>query len=247
MKVAILETGAPAQPLQSKFGGYFEMFCAAFKEINSSAQFTNFPVYLDSKFPDLEEFQGYIISGSPFGVYEDHAFIEPLSVFIRESINSGVPIVGICFGHQLMAEAMGGRVEKSSKGWGVGMHNYTISRLQAGSEGGPATALFLDSDHESLSCLVSHQDQVVGLSPEITQIGGSSFCPNGILSYGAGNGLSFQMHPEFTNEFASALLESRLDRIDIDCAAKARDSFAHISNRFEILKKIQAFFDIYAK
>src|SRR5207253_1128988 len=66
----------------------------------------------------------YLITGSPAGVYEPLAWIAPLSDFIRSAANS--KMVGICFGHQVMAEALGGHVEKSDKGWGAGLHSYDV-------------------------------------------------------------------------------------------------------------------------
>ena len=69
---------------------------------------------------------GWIVTGSAFGAYEDHAFIPPLEDFIRANYKADVPMAGICFGHQIMAQALGGKVEKFSGGWGVGYTNYEM-------------------------------------------------------------------------------------------------------------------------
>ena len=81
----------------------------------------------EGKLPSApEEQDGYIVTGSPAGVYDDLPWIEPLKTFLVQA-KGKAKLVGICFGHQIMAEAFGGRVEKSDRGWGIGLHRYQIS------------------------------------------------------------------------------------------------------------------------
>ncbi len=245
IKLALIETGTPAPPLRARFGGYYDMFHQAFATESPEIELVNFPVYQDLVFPDVTQFDGVLISGSPYGVYEDHDFIPPLKDFIRREMTCGTAIAGICFGHQIMAEAMGGKVEKSDKGWGVGVHTYALSKDVTQSEGiTQKNSLFTNifKDYDTLSCLLSHQDQVVSLSPSIQRLGGSEFCPNGILEYGKGNGVSFQMHPEFTLEFAEALLDSRRDRIDSITVSDAQVSFGTVSDRTAMITMLRRFF-----
>jgi len=106
-------------------------------------------------------------------------------------------MVGICFGHQVMAEAFGGQVVKSPKGWGIGLHTYTLEPHPLAP---PTRALTLP---------VSHQDQVVTVGDGGEVIGGSEFCPNGVIAYPALRALSLQPHPEFDPAFAEALITAR--------------------------------------
>ncbi len=235
LKIAVIETGTPAPALRQKFGGYFSMFEAAFGEISAPIHLVNYPVYLDGKLPNLEQYAGILITGSPYGVYEDHEFIDPLKNFILEAKEAAIAVVGICFGHQIMAAAYGAPVMKAPNGWGVGIHTYDTNKPH-GQDGN------LMEGKTSLSCLLSHQDQVLDLVDGLRPLAGSDFCPNGAISYHNGAGLSFQMHPEFTTDFAMALLESRRDRISADIVEHAQQSFSDPSDRNFILQTIVDFF-----
>ncbi|MFP5296195.1 MAG: type 1 glutamine amidotransferase, partial [Alphaproteobacteria bacterium] len=100
--------------------------------------------------PDPDPFDGAIITGSAAGVYEDHAWIPPLLEWIRNA-RGRLRLVGVCFGHQAMAQALGGRVKKSGRGWGVGLHRYQVGGAEPWMR--PAAA--------EIAIPVSHQDQVV--------------------------------------------------------------------------------------
>lgn len=129
-------------------------------------------------FPDsTDEADGWLITGSTAGAYEQHPWIAPLERIIRAIHASGRPLVGICFGHQIIAQALGGRVEKFSGGWCVGRHVYEIE----------GTAVPLNA---------WHQDQVTELPPGALRLGHSSFCQNAVLAYGD-TVLTYQAHPEF--------------------------------------------------
>lgn len=130
------------------------------------------------EFPDsIKQADGWLISGSKHGAYEDHPFIKPLETLIRELYGSGVPLVGICFGHQIIAQALGGQVAKYSGGWNCGPTVYQYD------EGQTILAAW-------------HQDQVVEIPPEAEVVGSSAKCENAFIRY-KGNAFSIQPHPEF--------------------------------------------------
>ena len=146
------------------------MFAQMLRSTGAEAKITAYAV-AGGDLPERPEDQdAYIISGSSAGVYDDLPWIEPLKAFLREA-KGRAKLVGVCFGHQIMAEAFGGRVIKSPKGWGVGLHRYDIIQPQAWME--PVA---------SVAVPVSHQDQVVELPPEARVIGGSAFTPFGMLA-----------------------------------------------------------------
>ena len=144
---------------------------------------------------DVGRHDAYLITGSPAGVYDDLPWIAPLKTFLRAA-KGRAKLVGICFGHQIMAEAFGGRVEKSEKGWGVGLHSYPIVQREPWME---ATHL--------VSVPASHQDQVVLQPPEADVIASSLFTPYAGLAWRDQPAISFQFHPEMSPAFAKALID----------------------------------------
>jgi GMP synthase-like glutamine amidotransferase len=200
MQIAILETGAPPPALAERFGRYPDMFRALLGEklVGPSYDVTA------GAYPAApERHAAYLVTGSPAGVYEDLPWIEPLKGFLR-SAKGKAKLVGVCFGHQLMAEAFGGRVEKSAKGWGVGLHRYAAREPAGWMDGG---------FQGEIAVPASHQDQVVALPPQATVIAGSAFCPYAMLAYRDQPAMSLQFHPEFEPAFAAALIEARRDRL----------------------------------
>jgi GMP synthase-like glutamine amidotransferase len=206
MNIGILETGRPPGDLEPRFGRYDTMFA---RLLGPGFTTRNYPV-LDGGLPARpEDHDAYIVTGSPAGVYEDHPWIPPLKAFLQQA-KGKAKLVGICFGHQIMAEAFGGRVEKSEKGWGVGLHRY---QLQDGAE-------WMDPV-ESFAIPVSHQDQIVRQPPNSRVVASSPFTAYGVLAYQDQAAISFQCHPEFDPAFARALIETRRDRLPDPEAALA--------------------------
>lgn len=197
-----------------------------------SASFSSHRVFDGAAAPGVNSFDGLLITGSPAGVYEGHDWIAPLEALIRETATAGKPQFGICFGHQVMARAFGGIIEKSDKGWGVGVHTYDIFN----------PAPWMEPALGHMSCAVSHQDQVIQLPDSAERIGGSTFCENGFLSYRHAPAASMQPHPEFSHEFAESLLRLRADRIGNDIADTGLASLRGHSDRAVISRWIAAFY-----
>lgn len=192
MKIGILQTGHVPADLAGEFGQYPAMF----ERLLSAGGFSfeTFAV-VDSEFPaSVESCDGWLITGSRHGAYEDHPWIPPLEDFIRQAYAKAIPVAGICFGHQIMAQALGGKVEKYDGGWGAGHMRY---RMADGSE---------------IELNAMHQDQVVTAPPGAETICSSDFCAHAGLAYD-GKAISFQPHPEFNDEFTSSLIEGRAGKI----------------------------------
>jgi GMP synthase-like glutamine amidotransferase len=208
MKLAILETGAPPPALEERFGRYPAMF-----EALLGLEARTYDVAAGALPADVGRHDAYLITGASAGVYDDLPWIPKLTTFLRAA-KGRAKLVGICFGHQIMAEALGGRVEKSAKGWGAGLHSYPIVALQP----------WMD-DVPLVSAPASHQDQVV-LQPPGTEIVASSlFTPYAALAWTDGSAISFQFHPEFSPDFAKALIAERYDRVpDPDGAIASLDA-----------------------
>jgi GMP synthase-like glutamine amidotransferase len=204
MKVAVLETGRPPGNLAEEFGDYPAMFAEL---LGPGFEIESFDVQA-GKLPDPAVHHAYMITGSPAGVYEPLPWIEPLQQFIREA--SHAKMVGICFGHQVMAEALGGRVEKSEKGWGAGLHTYTVVRSEP----------WIDTAR-TIAIPASHQDQVIVQPPRTNVVAASDFTPFAALAWSDRPAISFQFHPEFSPAFAKVLIEKRYDTVPNPDAAIA--------------------------
>jgi len=208
MKLAILETGRPPGDLAASFGTYPQMFA---EMLGPEFEVESFDVQVGA-FPDPRNHDAVLITGSPAGVYEKLDWLPPLFDFIRTAKHRRM--VGVCFGHQAMAEALGGHVEKSDKGWGAGLYRYTITRPEP----------WLDGARE-IAAPASHQDQVVVQPPNTEILASSDFTPYAALAWTDRPAISFQFHPEFSPAFAKALIAERYDRVpDPDAAIASLDA-----------------------
>jgi GMP synthase (glutamine-hydrolysing) len=191
MKIGILQTGLCPDELVEKHGEYDEMFRRFLGNYNF--EFESYKV-VESQFPaSVKQADGWLVTGSRFGAYEDHDWIPPLEAFIRSAYAHGVPMVGVCFGHQIMAQALGGTVEKFKGGWSVGKQRYQFDGIEG-----------------DVDLMAWHQDQIVELPPGAKGVGSSAFCKYAAVTYGD-KMFSVQPHPEFGNSFVTDLFQSRKD------------------------------------
>jgi len=187
MKIGILQTGHSPADLIDDFGNYGALFV----KLLDGQGFT-FDVFdvVNMEFPEsADTCDGWLITGSRHGVYDDQPFIAPLEKLIRAIYAADRPMVGICFGHQIIAQALGGRAEKFDGGWAVGRQSY-------------------DWDGETVSLNAWHQDQVTQLPPDATVCAGNDHCKNAVLLYGQ-KAFTLQPHPEFSSDFVEGLATYR--------------------------------------
>lgn len=220
MKLTIIEAGRVPAPLDARFESYPDMFRAMFDASGLPFTYEVISACDGAELPDPAGLEGIVITGSPAGVYEDHAWLEPLRAFIRKAHAARTPMLGICFGHQIMAEALGGEVRKSEKGWGMGRHRYRVVERPC----------FMADAPETLAIACSHQDQVIVPPPGAEVVLASEFAPHAGLFYDTGQALSFQPHPEFRDEFALELAQLRRGRAPDAVVDRAVASFAEASD-----------------
>jgi GMP synthase-like glutamine amidotransferase len=183
-------------------------------------------------FPELGPVEGIVITGSAAGVYDDLPWLDPLRDFIRRAYEARTPMLGICFGHQIMADALGGDVRKSDKGWGLGRHTYAVTSRPG----------FMRAAPVALSVACSHQDQVIVPPKDAEVILASDFTPNAGLAYRNGAALSFQPHPEFLDDYTIALAELRRGKAPDALVDKAVASVATPSDSADVAGYIGQFF-----
>ncbi len=219
--IGILETGAPPTALVGRFGLYDDMFRHLLGE--GTFAWRSYKTHEGEAPARPEDCDGYLITGSAAGVYDPLPWIGRARDFLRAAKGKAA-LVGICFGHQLMAEAFGGAVIKSPKGWGLGLHRYQVRER----------APWMD-EASSFANAASHQDQVVEQPPATRVLAGSDFCPLGMLAYDDQPAISLQLHPEFDPAYAIALLEARRgSRYTVEQADAAIASYAAPDDRARV-------------
>ena len=224
LRISILETGKLPKQLEEKFGSYPRMFSNLFKEIGIKHVLEIFDLTTEKLPKNLENTDLWLITGSAYGVYEKIEWISKLKQLINQIYLKKTPLLGICFGHQIIAEVLGGKVTKSEKGWGVGVHEYQrISNPKWSNDIG-----------DFFSGYTSHQDQIIVKPKNAFTIFGSNFCPYSILCYDDienPNVITIQSHPEFKRDCLKMIINRRLGKtIPADVGIKGIKSLNYVTN-----------------
>jgi GMP synthase (glutamine-hydrolysing) len=198
IRIGLLRTTEFPDVTRAVHGPYATLFELFFHD--QPVDLIDVPIHDGATPGSLADCDGWVISGSPASAYEDHEWIRTGEEIVRTALAEERPMVGICFGHQLIAQALGGRVEKADVGWGIGAQRYDTVRPLPYLPGATTTLL------------ASHQDQVVELPADATVWSTAEYCPNAGFTVGE-RMLTMQGHPEFTPSLVSALYNSRRDRM----------------------------------
>lgn len=195
--LGILETDVLYDDLIADYRSYGHLFVEFFTRLGLSLNYRFYQVQ-QGEFPQQGDCDAYLITGSKAGVYDPLPWIPNLQQWITRAFSDGEKMIGVCFGHQIIAHTLGGFAGKSPKGWGVGLHVTQLGKLPT----------WLDDTEPTLELIYSHQDQVERLPTGATLLAGSTFCNNASFCIGQ-QVLTFQGHPEFTVEYTRRLLGRR--------------------------------------
>jgi GMP synthase-like glutamine amidotransferase len=224
-RVAIVKTGAPPPALAERHGDYPAMFRAL---LGDGCEVEVFDAQA-GEWPDAAAFDAAVITGSSAGVYETDPWIGDLLDWIRAA-KGRTGLIGVCFGHQAMAQALGGRVEKSDRGWGVGLHRYDVVSSEP----------WMAPPAATVAIPVSHQDQVVEKPADARVVLSSAFTPFAGLAWDD-DAISLQGHPEFTPAYAADLTGGRRERIGAATVDRALASLTQLDDRARVGEWLRRF------
>ena len=196
MRVGLLLCDFMPDEFAEVAGSYEHMFSSMFS--GHDVSLSPFEVFNGELPNDPKEYDGYVISGSRASVYEDEQWIRDLEGFIRDTVGESVPVFGVCFGLQVMAQAFGGTVERATGGWAGGVRTLDVSERRG----------WMADTTTAVSLIMSHEDQVVVLPTGASLLGSSDHCANFLVEFTPRH-IGIQGHPEFAPPFAEAVYANR--------------------------------------
>ncbi|NOY67893.1 MAG: GMP synthase [Deltaproteobacteria bacterium] len=239
MKIGLLQCDHVADELAELHGDvpdlFLNLFRRAAKDLPFDVSIDIFNV-MNGEYPDLSVphgngYDGFIGSGSRFSVYDQIDWILAFKKFVKKLFAAEKKFVGICFGHQMIAEALGGACGNSARGWGLGTREVVIRRPMP----------WMKPALNAYRLIVSHADQVDTLPPNAEILGGNDHCPCSMYMAGS-HFLGIQGHPEFTPAFAEDLMISRLERLGAKVIDDAVPTLKESTDEIVIAKWILNFF-----
>ena len=239
MHIAILLAGHTNKAMPQRFHDYHDMFTILFQGLPNAEgfRFTTLAV-VDDIFPNHpDDYDGYLISGSAYGVYDDAPFISRLIDLIQKIHQAKKPLFGVCFGHQIIAHALGGKAQKWHKGWVLGTTEVRLTKLPDWVE----EKDWIDAKDNTINLIHVHQDQVTKLPRGAKLIGTANPCKNAAYIIGD-TVFAVQGHPEFDAPYTDALVGLLADRAGESAVKAARESLSTPHDGMRIANWILAFF-----
>jgi GMP synthase-like glutamine amidotransferase len=227
--VALLECDHVDTDLRHVAGDYGDMFRRLFADHAPDVALDPVDVVGGASLPELGAHDGLLITGSRSSVGDDAPWIAGLGELIVGAHERDVPVVGICFGHQLIAHVLGGRVDRTPVGWGVGVHHATVVAPRA----------WMTPVRTGFDLLVSHQDQVTTIPDGASVLATSDHAP--VAAFEVGSLVGFQGHPEFVADYAEVLMDRRVERIGTERIERARGTLARRTDHATITRWIGRF------
>jgi GMP synthase-like glutamine amidotransferase len=217
--VGLLACDEVAERFQHIAGGYQQMFERLLSPHIPGLRVTRFDAQALNLPADARMCDAWITTGSRASVYDDVPWVGALQSFVRNVADSDRPFVGICFGHQLLAQMLGAEVKRAPGGWGVGVLSTSVVRREDWMT--PARAI--------VRLQYMHADQVMKPPAGATLLGEAPHCPVAMFQDGP-RLLGIEAHPEFPAAYARALIEDRRSRIGEQVA---QDALARVGDEVD--------------
>lgn len=223
MRLAILDCATWTDPSLDKYGTVGKLVTGWLQPHLPAATYDIIAIAHGAPFPAMGDYDGFILPGSEHGVYDDTPWMKPLATYLLGLRDAQKPLLGICFGHQMMAHTFGGHAAKANLGFCAGVRRWTVK-------------------DQVFDAMVLHQDQVLEAPPNAQVIGGADYCKNGVISYDFG-GLSMQFHPEYAPEFVHDVIDVLDgDSMTAPAAEQARETMTRPVQRGLFGAQVATFF-----
>ena len=232
MRICLLKCGSIYDNLKDKFVDYDQMFIDVFRKYAPAISFDIYEVYNKIYPENPAQYDGFLSSGSLSSVYDPEPWISQYQAFVARLHKEEKKHVGICFGHQMIAQALGGRVEKAGQGWGMGIKETMLKQN---------LPWMNNSTKNPIHLIVSHQDQVVQLPENAEVLAGNMHCPVSMFVVGD-HTLGIQAHPEFSREYSRASIERRRNIVEAQIITEALDSLSLETDENLVIHWIENFF-----
>jgi GMP synthase-like glutamine amidotransferase len=231
-KLGIIECGPVRAELAAQFGSAVDWFKAYLDPVlGARFEFTSYAAYRNDFPASVDDCAAWLLTGSVYGVYEQADWMLRLEGFVRNAALRK-KVVGVCFGHQLIAKAFGGRVAKAEQGWQIGLQRYIIKSQKS----------WMTPPLQSFALVASHQDQIVTPPANAVVLAENAASPFGMMQLGD-NILTIQLHPEMSVACSAALTNLRSEILGPERVAAAKASFAQVPDDQTFAKWIAQFLD----
>lgn len=230
MKICILENDDLDPAIAPTYKGYAAMFVRLFRDAGAQWEFDIFHTPSGQYPESFDAYEAVVLTGSKADSFSDAAWVVELRKRVTELLVQKKKLLGICFGHQLIAMCMGAKVGRAPQGWGVGRMAYDWH----------ATELPLAPPDDRLALLVSHQDQVLELPENANLLASNTHCP--IAAYAVGQEVfCVQGHPEFVEDYSAFLMNRRRDKLGENLYTTGIDSLQHGHDGLHVARMMVAF------
>ena len=205
--IAIIQMGIPIPSVMENYGDFDSMFIKHMQIDGTKCQ--TFKVYQELKFPEFKNLAGIIITGSPSMVTEKLKWSEATIDWLKLVFKQNIPVLGVCYGHQLLAKALGGQVDWNPNGRQIGSINM---QLNNDVHNDPLFSQLIYSDQKTIEFYATHLQSVTRLPKEVTLLGCTSNDKNHCFRY-KHNIWGLQFHPEFNSSIIRKYIVARSDDI----------------------------------
>lgn len=232
MKLCILDNDILEGTLAATYTSFGAMFTQLFERAGAAWTMDVFATRLGQYPTSFADYDAVLLTGSGADCFSEEPWVVELRRQVTQLLETRKKMVGVCFGHQLIALCLGAQVGRAPQGWGDGRMTYDWHRPDL-----PHSA-----DRTQIALLASHQDQVFELPPGATLVASSAFCP--VAAFTVGDTVfCIQPHPEFDEAFSAHLLDKRRVVLGPDHYAASRQSLEQGHEGAHVARLMVAFLE----